>query len=291
VKKLLLVFYILFSYLYATDLGVIATASKRGLYYAIGNDISKEVAKSGDNLNVIPTAGSLANLDILANLTKVKGCNFALCQYDVLILQNIQLRKQKKSIFDNYRLVSPMHKEIIHAISYKGNNIDFKSKDIINVSCGKRNSGSCMSAKLISKLSGKKFRFSYLGFKKSIKLLKEKKLDLVISVIGEGSKKISSLKDLELVSIPKYKKLNSIYGRSKIKKGDYKIATKDITTYNVNSVLITNKDTDSKKVKLLHNALRSIKLDNKYNKIWQKVSLDNIYPIKYYHKSIKNRQK
>jgi TRAP-type uncharacterized transport system substrate-binding protein len=59
----------------------IVTASERGTYFAIGNDLAKFVAPAADiDLEVLPTAGSAANIHLLRYEPGVK---FAIVQADV----------------------------------------------------------------------------------------------------------------------------------------------------------------------------------------------------------------
>src|SRR6185295_16195304 len=59
----------------------IATADKRGTYFAIGNDLAKFVAPGADiDLEVMPTDGSAANIKLLRFEPGVK---FAVVQADV----------------------------------------------------------------------------------------------------------------------------------------------------------------------------------------------------------------
>jgi TRAP-type uncharacterized transport system substrate-binding protein len=280
--------------IYAKDIGSIATSTHNSIYYSIGQDISALLNSKGHKLNVLSTNGSLNNLDILGDLTKIKNTDFAIVKYDLLVLQNIRLSKQDKSIFDKFKIVKPLHKEYINLLTYKGNKIDFNSKKPIYVACGKRGSGSCVTAKLLSQVSKKRFILSYMDFDKSIKYLKKKKIDLVIKVVGSYADIFKNLKGVELISLPRYKTLRYIYKEEYLTQNNCDIKyncdlfSRPIKTYSIGSVLITKSTTDDDKVKIVANALKNKKylIKNGHN-IWQDMSSNKSkYPRVQYHKSL-----
>ena len=95
----------------------IVTASEKGTYYAIGQDLSKHVAPAADiNLEVLATSGSAANIKALRYDAGVK---FAVVQADVyqaFIDRAAGGSTEAASIIRPLRVILPLYNTEIHYI-------------------------------------------------------------------------------------------------------------------------------------------------------------------------------
>ena len=104
----------------------IVTASERGTYYAIGNDLAKFVAPEADiELEVLPTTGSAANIRLLRYEPGVK---FAIVQADVFqafVDRAAGGNPEASAIIRPLRVILPLYNTEIHYIARADSELNY----------------------------------------------------------------------------------------------------------------------------------------------------------------------
>jgi TRAP transporter TAXI family solute receptor len=224
----------------------IATGSKDGTYYKIGQDLAKYVApKSCINLEVLTSKGSLANTKHLIDTDNVK---FAIVQNDVL--QNIKEKadnndKDSKKLLKSLRVLKPLYNEEIHLLTLKSSPLntfgDIKDKRIgIDVN----DSGTSLTSNILYKeLFGTKLPYpNQQNFENSLKDLRNNDIDIIISVGGQPLKKLIEEDKLKLLSyIETEDNLNPdiSYYATEINSKNYTWLDESIPTLSTKAYLIT----------------------------------------------------
>ncbi len=138
----------------------ITTGSESGTYFRFGNEIAEVAAGVGVRVKVVPSAGSIHNLERLLGYEGPKEGEFyqlAIVQADVLS----ELRRHAKGqpvlerIVDNVKTVMPLYYEEVHLFTHSNAGIrsvsDLKGRV---VAVGEPSSGTYMTAGLIFRLAG-----------------------------------------------------------------------------------------------------------------------------------------
>jgi len=221
-KKLTL-FMMSVGFVFGIEFGFVATASKTGMYYKLGKDISALLKNYNINLTPIETAGSYENMDILnGNWRKNQNTFFAIVQKDAISYYNyLQYTNNNISILNKIPAVLSLGIEQIHILALEESEFDFELRKTYKVYCGSDNGGSCISAKYIEKTYG--FKFIYINSKEEnvLKKMKEGMVDLYISVIEAPAKKFQDLEGFRLVDLPTNFAMEDMYIHSSISKNDY----------------------------------------------------------------------
>jgi TRAP transporter TAXI family solute receptor len=219
----------------AVDLRLMS-GDERGTYYQIGREIARETDKVGLNLQVLPSAGSWANIIALFN----NDTEFAIFQMDAYIKAGRNLyRNTALDIRDEIKVVMPLYHEEIHVIKTKERPVDFTTGKMFVVGCGPENSGSCLSAEVVADYYGKQFSYVHSSYEQAIASLKAGKLDLVVITAGKPYKLLSEQTGLDLVSLPRTRKAAEFYLYTTISQDDYPWLDRPVETYGVRSVLAT----------------------------------------------------
>jgi len=219
----------------AVDLRLM-TGDEQGTYYQIGREIAHETDKVGLNLQVLPSAGSWANIIALFN----NDTEFAIFQLDAYIKAAGNLYQNTNlDIRDEIKVVMPLYHEEIHVIKSKERLLDFATEQKFVVGCGLENSGSCLSAEVIAEFYGKQFRYVHNSYEQALSDLKAGELDLVVITAGKPYKLLTGQTGLDLVSLPRTKKAAEFYLYSTINPEDYPWLDHPVETYGVRSVLAT----------------------------------------------------
>ena len=146
----------------AVDLRLMS-GDEQGTYYQIGREIARETDKVGLNLQVLPSAGSWANIIALFN----NDTEFAIFQMDAYIKAGRNLYQNTAlDIRDEIKVVMPLYHEEIHLIKTRDSPLDFTTEEKFVVGCGPENSGSCLSAEVIAEFYGKQFTYVHTSPKK-----------------------------------------------------------------------------------------------------------------------------
>ena len=154
-----------------------------------------------------------------------------------------------------------------------------------------KTSGSDITANLLENAYKVNFQYRYVNFKTSLKLLQEDKLDIVINVISYPNTNFKELKNITLIALPQNKIMNKRYLRAKFSKARYPWLQKDVHSYKVPSILVTNRvdkkynQTVGIYLKIILNNYKSL---IKYgHPIWREayrnrtMKIDNMHPVAY----------
>ncbi len=220
---------------HAVDLRLM-TGDEQGTYYQIGREIARETEKVGVNLQVLPSAGSWANIIALFN----SDTEFAIFQLDAYIKAARNLYQNTNlDIRDEIKVVMPLYHEEIHIIKNKERVLDFATQEKFVVGCGPENSGSCLSADVIAEFYGKQFTYVHNSYEQALADLKAGTLDLVVITAGKPYKLLTGQTGLDLVSLPRTRKAAEFYLYTTISQEDYAWLEQPVETYGVRSVLAT----------------------------------------------------
>jgi len=232
----------------------IATGSKTGTYFQIGNNLAKYVAPDACiNLKVLNTKGSMDNTYKLRS-PKYSKLKFAIVQNDVL--QQLQAfakqgNKKAKNLVKNLRVLFPLYDEEIHIISKAQSNIktfgDLKGKTI---STGKKKSGTTMTSFLLYKeLFGEELRqFKNESFDEALLSLEKGEVDAIVKVAGQPVGRMSKQMDSsasQFIQLLSYDERNSnhqpvvSYYTADIKADNYPWLNNDTPTLSTKAYLIT----------------------------------------------------
>lgn len=260
--KVLFLSFLVWSSIYAYNLGTIATASPTGMYYKLGSDISTLLKKYDIELTPITTGGSYENLDILnGHMVTDKDTFFAIVQKDTISYYNyIQYTATNKSIYHKIPAILSLGIEQIHIITLEGNEYDFENQKDFNVYCGDQNGGSCVSAQYIEQAYGFNFTYINSNFETLQDKLKDGVVDFVISVIEAPAQKFQNFEGVKLIDLPTNFVMEEMYTNSTIQKEDYPFLDEDIHAFAVSKVLITNLN-EEKYAPVIENIVKIIMLN------------------------------
>jgi TRAP-type uncharacterized transport system substrate-binding protein len=264
-KIILVAILCLISFANGIEFGTLATASKTGKYYKLGNNISAVLKNYKISLEPITTGGSYENMSILdGKFIEDKNTFFAIVQKDVISYYNyLQYTNNNVSILDKIPAVLSLGVEQIHLITLDNTDYDYDKRKTFKVWCGDENGGSCVTAKYIEKAYN--FNFVYVNAKKENRFdrLKDGTVDIVISVIESPASDFADLKGLKLIDLPTNFIMEDMYTHSIITKKDYPWLTEDIHAFAVPRVLITNL-TDEKYNPIIENFVKILILNKPY---------------------------
>lgn len=253
------------SVLNAIEFGTIATASKTGMYYKLGQDISSLLKNYNINLTPINTQGSYENMAILnGNYVKNQNTFFAIVQKDTISYYNyLQYTNNNESILSKIPAVLSLGIEHIHFITLEDAEFDFEHRKTYKVYCGEKESGSCVTARYVEKAYD--FKFIYVNSKKENRFdkLREGMIDMVISVTEAPAKDFKELEGMKLVDLPTNFVMEDMYVHSTITKNDYPWLDEDIHAFAVSKVLVTNLS-DKKYDPVIENLVKILILNKKY---------------------------
>jgi TRAP-type uncharacterized transport system substrate-binding protein len=264
-RIILSILFVFINFLSAIELGTIATASKSGMYYKLGQDISGLLKEYNINLTTINTAGSYENMDILnGNYIENKNTFFAIVQKDTISYYNyLQYTNNDVSILNKIPAVLSLGIEQIHLIALEDSEFDFERRKTYKVYCGEKESGSCITARYIEKAYD--FKFIYINSKKEnmFKKLEDGMVDMIISVAEAPAKSFENLEGVKLLDLPTNFVMEDMYIHSDITKENYSWMDEDIHAFAVSKVLVTNLS-DKKYEPVIENLVKILILNKKY---------------------------
>ena len=252
----------------------IATGSKTGTYFQIGNNLAKYVAPDACiKLNVLNTKGSLDNTYKLRS-PKYSRLKFAIVQNDVLQqLQEFakQGNQKAKTLVANLRVLIPLYDEEIHIISKAGSNIktfgDLRGKTI---STGKKKSGTTMTSFLLYKeLFAEELRhFKNESFDNALLSLEKGEVEAIVKVAGQPVGRMSKQMDQsasQYIQLLSYDERNSVhkpvvsYYTADIKADNYPWLSYDKATLSTKAYLITFNYSNPREKSNIKNFVKSIR--------------------------------
>lgn len=234
----------------------IATASEKGTYFAIGNDLAKFVAPAADlKLEVLPTAGSAANVKLLRYEPGVK---FAVVQADVFqafVDRSVGGNAEAGSIIRPLRVIMPLYNTEIHYIVRADSELNYLH-DIKNakINGGLVGSGAALITHTLYRMmfngAVPEANASYLSNEEAlVKLISDKSIDVVVVAAGQPAPLISNMKPeaqkfIKLLKFdpehPSSKQPLTVYAPAIVRAESYpNILTQNFTTISVGAFLVT----------------------------------------------------
>jgi hypothetical protein len=209
----------------------IATGPQDGTYFQIAQDIKKVAAKEGMDMQVMPTKGSIENIQLLGT-GKV---DMAIVQLDALRFVSEVLKKQKGlDLFDSIKVIFNLYPEEIHVLSIKNDIQSFYQLEGKRVSVGTEGSGTALTAAVLSTIYDIKAKVSFDSFEDAMKKMGQGNLDAVMFVGGAPLPFIAKLDSaVHFVRLPANPVLEEIYVRTNLGKSQYGWASADTETYAV----------------------------------------------------------
>lgn len=234
----------------------IATGPSEGSYFQIAQDIKNLAAKEGVELQVIPTKGSLENIQLLGN-GKV---DLAIVQLDALRFVSDVLKQHKGlDVFDRIKVVLNLYPEEVHILSNKKEIQTFYHLEGKRVSVGTEGGGTAVTAGVLFAVYDINATLSFEAFEDAVKKIDQGNLDAVVFVGGAPVPFIAKLSSkFHLVRLPSNQVLEQIYFRTQLGKAHYNWAQADTETYAVPSSIMGVDNRDEKYVAQMQRLVLSI---------------------------------
>jgi len=234
----------------------IVTASERGTYYAIGQDLAKLVAPAAKiDLEVLATAGSAANI---RHLRFDPGVKLAIVQADVyqaFIDRAVGGSSEAAGIIRPLRVILPLYNTEIHYIARSDSPLTYLHdiKDA-RINGGLLGSGAALITHTLYRMMFgapmPEANASYLTMEDAlVKLITDKSVDVVVVAAGQPSPLIANMKPeaqkyIKLLKFdpahPTSKLPLTVYSHSVIRASSYpNLLQEDFTTISVGAYLVT----------------------------------------------------
>ena len=233
----------------------IATADKRGTYFAIGADLAKYVAPGADiSLEVLPTDGSAANI---RHLRFDAGVKFAIVQADVYqaFVDRGAEGKEAARLISPLRVILPLYNTEIHYIARADSPFNYlhELKDA-KINGGLVGSGAAfITHTLYRMMFGSPMPQANATFMPNdealVKLITDKSIDVAVVAAGQPAPIIANMKPeaqkfIKLLkfdpSHPTSKQAMKIYSPATVHTGSYpNLIKEDFTTISVGAFLVT----------------------------------------------------
>lgn len=234
----------------------IVTASERGTYYAIGQDLGKFVAPDADiELEVLPTAGSAANI---RHLRYDPGVKFAVVQADVFqafIDRAGEKNTEAATLIRPLRVILPLYNTEIHYIVRADSPLNYlhEIKDA-KINGGLLGSGAALITHTLYRMMFggpvPERNATYLANEEALaKLVTDKSVDVVVVAAGQPAPIVANMKP-EAQKLIKFLKFDPDHPTSKLPLTTYapatirvasypQLLTEDFTTISVGAFLVT----------------------------------------------------
>ena len=224
----------------------IATGPSDGSYFQIAQDIKNVAAKDGIEVQVMPTKGSLENLELLGG-GKV---DLAIVQLDALkFMSDVIKQDLGLNLFEKIKVVLNLYPEEIHVLTNKKDIQSFYNLEGKRVSVGPRGGGTAVSAAVLFNVYDIKATVSEEPFEEAIKKMEQGSLDAVIFVGGAPVPFIGKLNaKFSFVRLPTNPVLDQIYLRTPLGQQQYGWAGADTETYAVPAAIMGLDKRDEKYV-------------------------------------------
>ncbi len=229
-KKIVLVL-IICLYASMASAFTIATGPSDGSYFQIAQDIRNVAGKEGIDIQVMPTKGSIENIQLLGS-GKV---DLAIVQLDALrFVSDVLKQHAGLDLFDSIKVILNLYPEEIHILSNKNDIQTFYQLDGKRVSVGTEGGGTAITAAVLLSVYDLKATVSFDTFDDAIKKMEQGNLDAVMFVGGAPVPFIAKLDSkVHFVRLPANPALEQIYVRTSLGKSQYGWAAADTETYAV----------------------------------------------------------
>jgi TRAP transporter TAXI family solute receptor len=260
----------------------LATGNEKGVYFPIGKGIAEVVKKINITINVLPSAGSIENINRLSQ-GKAELC---LAQKDVVYNAYNGLGNFDKKISE-IRVIASLYSEAVHVLIRKPLYIkdieDFKGK---RISVGKKGSGTEANANAVLEISGitkREYELQNLSFDETIEAFRKNSVDIAFITCGIPSEAVKDILEENIAYIYEinYMILNRLlenypsYNIITIIPDTYKNQIKGITTIGVSALLIGREDLDEDLVYELTKAIfNNTETFKKHHKAGANISLE-----------------
>ena len=214
----------------------IATGSSDGSYFQIAQDIKNVAGKENIDIQVMPTKGSLENIQLLG----AGKVDLAIVQLDALRLVADVLKQQKGlDLLDNIKVILNLYPEEIHVLSNKNDIQTFYQLDGKRLSVGTESGGTAITAAVLSAAYDIKATVSFETFDDAMKKMEQGNLDAVMFVGGAPVPFIGKLDSkVHFIRLPANPALEQIYLRTSLGKSQYSWAAADTETYAVPASIV-----------------------------------------------------
>ncbi len=209
----------------------IATGSSDGSYFQIAQDIKNVAGKENIDIQVMPTKGSLENIQLLG----AGKVDLAIVQLDALRFVSEILKQQKGlDLFDSIKVILNLYPEEIHVLSNKNDIQTFYQLEGKRLSVGTEGGGTAITAAVLLAMYDIKPTVSFDTFDDAMKKMEQGQLDAVMFVGGAPVPFIGKLDSkVHFLRLPANPALEQIYVRTSLGKSQYSWAAGDTETYAV----------------------------------------------------------
>jgi uncharacterized protein len=254
-KRILIALVICF-YAQCASAFTIATGPNDGSYFQIAQDIKNVGAKEGIDLQVMPTKGSIENIQLLGS----GKIDLAIVQLDALrFVSDVLKEKKGLDLFDSIKVVMNLYPEEIHVLSNKKDIQTFYHLEGKRVSVGTEGGGTAVSAAVLFSMYDINAKVSFDSFEDAVKKMEQDNLDAVVFVGGAPVPFIGKLDNrFRFVRLPANATLEQIYLRTKLGRSQYGWAQSDTETYAVPAAIMGLDKRDAKYASQMQGLVLSI---------------------------------
>lgn len=209
----------------------IATGPSDGSYFQIAQDIKNVAGKEQIDIQVLPTKGSIENIQLLG----AGKVDLAIVQLDALRFVSDVLKKQKDfDLFDSIKVILNLYPEEIHVLSNKNDIQTFYQLEGKRISVGTEGGGTAITAAVLLSVYDLNATVSFDTFDDAMKKMEQGNLDAVMFVGGAPVPFIGKLDSkVHFVRLPANPALEQIYLRTTVGKSQYSWAATETETYAV----------------------------------------------------------
>lgn len=233
---------------FSRDSFKIATGSRSGVYYPIGDALNRILSEhyADITLEVIETGGSIQNLELLTE-GKV---DFALVQNDIAYYAANGKAMFADSSINNIEGIATLFPEVVQIVVASSSLIaSLEDLDGKTIAVGSENSGTYHNSRQIFSQVGvwDKIERSYIGFADAVRELRAGEIDGFVFTSGVPNPSIEELaKEMEIVLLPIDPELVQqlvneypFYFPSTIEAGQYEGLPNAISAVEINAILVS----------------------------------------------------
>jgi TRAP transporter TAXI family solute receptor len=209
---------------------------ERRKFFQIAQDIKNVGGKEQIDIQVMPTKGSIENIQLLG----AGKVDLAIVQLDALRFVSDVLKKQQDfDLFDSIKVILNLYPEEIHVLSNKNDIQTFYQLQGKRLSVGTEGGGTAITAAVLLAVYDLNATISFDSFDDAMKKMEQGNLDAVMFVggapvpfIGKSDSKV------HFVRLPANPALEQIYLRTSLGKSQYSWAAAETETYAVPAPLM-----------------------------------------------------